>query len=138
MPLDWYNQAGKLVKLEKVRKQSDALVRPQIAKLYKAGVIAPYHDPPCAGRAYAAAHPLTVDETIFIDYRETARPVTEQGLAGTTDWLRFDLPDNAKKYRVNKPDARFALLRVWSQSNSWPLTVGYDKEREVSLEDPQK
>lgn len=75
---------------------------------------------------------------MFMDYRERAKRVTEQVLNGTTDWRDIDLLlDIAKQYRVNKPDARFALLRVWSHSHFWPLMVGYDKKQEVSFEDPQ-
>lgn len=70
---------------------------------------------------------------MFMDYRERAKRVTEQVLNGTTDWRDIHLLDIAKQYRVNKPDARFALLRVWSHSHFGPLMVGYGKKQEGLL-----
>lgn len=133
---EWYDQAFELTKTRKIWKQSDAIVRPQLAKLYKAGIIAPYHGRSPPGRAYAATDTLSNEKTMYLDYRETPNPITKQMLGSITDWRYVDLIQIARQYRTYKPDARFALLRVWSHSHFWPLMVGYDKRDLVSFEDP--
>lgn len=101
----------------------DLVIRPIIAHLYKAGIIDAMALPWASGQAFAATEPGREEPDFFIDYREA------QKYSVMTTPLEEPPPKEkmmaaARGYARNNPNARFALLRCWSASHSWPLMIG--------------
>jgi len=99
----------------------DTAIRPTIAKLYKAGIIGNRYDFETPGRATAAVEngrerDVHIDLRIMIDDikfgREVKHPLSNDYLLST-----------ARRFANRNPNARFALLRLWSAPHFYPLVV---------------
>ena len=108
---------------EKTFKRWDLVIRPIIAHLYKAGIIDAMAMSRASGQAFAATEPGRDDPDLFIDYRKFQKygimtapleepPSKEKMMAA------------ARTHAQKNPNARFALLRCWSASHSWPMMIG--------------
>ena len=116
--------------------ESDKKLRPVLAHLFKAGVIGPSYYEYALGNAV----PLTRsgnEGTLYIDYRRTRPtwPTREKGLKQITDPYAIDLKKAARDFAIGKPNARFALLRVWSHSHFYPLMLGFENREIMGFED---
>ncbi|KAK4693776.1 hypothetical protein P7C71_g3680, partial [Lecanoromycetidae sp. Uapishka_2] len=111
----------------------DTAIRPIIAKLYKAGIIGNHYDNETPGRALAAAEngrerDLYIDLRIMIDDikfgRDIEHPPSNEHLLST-----------ARAFAKSHPNARFALLRLWSAPHFYPLMVGLENRSLSSFTD---
>ena len=112
----------------------DITVRPMIAKLYKAGVIASAHTPYPVGQAIAGTEPGR-DPDLYFDFRPMASDIsfprsTEQDIPSKAQLLL-----SARNYAKAHRNARFALLRLWSAPHFYPLMLGIDRRNAMSFFD---
>ncbi|KAL6695704.1 hypothetical protein J3F84DRAFT_395134 [Trichoderma pleuroticola] len=134
--------------LEKDRHFSDIYpfdwslaIRPIIAKLYRAGVMAPAHLEndsrivPGVATANTEPHrPDTLD--LFINYDDPRKlfPVKyPPHFTGPDKWPKL-LPI-AEDFTEKHPNARFALLRIWSAPHFYPLMLGIGNRQATSFLD---
>ncbi|KAL7918391.1 hypothetical protein ACQKWADRAFT_330782 [Trichoderma austrokoningii] len=106
-------------------------VRPTIAKLYRAGLIAPAycqnHPQIVPGAAIAATEPHRPDKLeLFICFEDRYNNFTQTFppfSAGPDQWTVL-LP-RAQAFAGKHQGARFALLRLWSAPHFYPLMIGF-------------
>ncbi|KAH0489941.1 hypothetical protein TgHK011_001430 [Trichoderma gracile] len=116
-------------------------VRPIVAKLYRAGIIAPAYlqnDPEIVpGVATAMTEPHRPDKLdLFICYEDPYKRFAPQfppNFAGPDKWPKL-LP-HAEAFASKHQDARFALLRLWSAPHFYPLMVGLQNRQGNSFLD---
>ncbi|KAI1147920.1 hypothetical protein F4825DRAFT_455000 [Nemania diffusa] len=113
-------------------------LRPLIAKLYRAGIVAPallQNNPQvCPGYAIANTEPHRPDKLdLFIDYSDRLKashyPTSWPGLISPDQFPAF-LP-LARAFAAQHPAARFAVLRLWSAPHFYPAMLG-DNNRMAS------
>ncbi|PKK51750.1 hypothetical protein CI102_3551 [Trichoderma harzianum] len=121
--------------LEKDRHFSDIYpfdwslaIRPIIAKLYRAGVMAPAHlendGRIVPGVATANTEPHRPDKLdLFINYDDPRRTISDNLLPIAEDF--------AEKHQ----NARFALLRIWTAPHFYPLMLGMGNRQATSFQD---
>ncbi|KFH47713.1 hypothetical protein ACRE_013240 [Hapsidospora chrysogenum ATCC 11550] len=106
-------------------------VRPIIARLYRAGVVAPAYfqnDVRLAnGLVTANTEPHRPDKLdMFIEYEDRAKNYEHQrippGALRPDEWPR--LRPIAQKFAGEEQGARFAVLRLWSAPHFYPLMLG--------------
>ncbi|KAF7909232.1 hypothetical protein EAE99_011447 [Botrytis elliptica] len=105
----------------------DMTIRPIIAKLYKSGIVRSHASSAASCQAFQGTEPhrpSTPD--FFVDWR-TVIPDLE-----VPSWVEdpFKVPPllhTAQKFSTANPNAKFAILRLWSAPYFYPLTVGHDK-----------
>ncbi|KAK4063857.1 hypothetical protein Trihar35433_8565 [Trichoderma harzianum] len=134
--------------LEKDRHFSDIYpfdwslaIRPIIAKLYRAGVMAPAHLEndgrivPGVATANTEPHrPDTLD--LFINYDDPRRlfPITYPPHFVSPDkWPK--LQPIAEDFAQKHQNARFALLRIWTAPHFYPLMLGMGNRQATSFQD---
>ncbi|KAL7931850.1 hypothetical protein V8C35DRAFT_308732 [Trichoderma chlorosporum] len=116
-------------------------IRPIIAKLYRAGIIAPAHlendQRIIPGVATAMTEPHRPDKLdLFINYDDpyNRAPVTfPSHFTGPDKWPKL-LPF-AEAFAEKHGNARFALLRIWSAAHFYPLMIGLDQRQGISFLD---
>ena len=115
----------------------DRILRPAVAHWFKSGVIAPAHLSYPPGDAV-----VTVEQEqqldIFFDYRSYRDewPNPANGFTAIKNPYEIDLRNRARKWRQQgRPEARFALLRIWSHSHFLPLMFGPDNRSATSFSD---
>ncbi|KAI1074329.1 hypothetical protein F5B20DRAFT_586346 [Whalleya microplaca] len=117
-------------------------IRPIIAKLYLAGIIAPAYmqnSPQIVpGFAIANTEPHRPDELdLFIDYTDREKvsffPTKIPGYVGPNDWPVL-LPF-AQDFASKNGSARFAILRVWSAPHFYPAMFGDQNRKATSFLD---
>lgn len=110
----------------------DTAIRPIIAKLYKAGIIGNHYDFETPGLAMAVAE-TGRDRDLYIDLRimgdikfgrEVEHPPSLEYLLSS-----------ARRFAKGNPNARFALLRLWSAPHFYPLMVGLENRDLSSFTD---
>ncbi|RFN52082.1 mfs allantoate protein [Fusarium flagelliforme] len=105
-------------------------VRPIVAELYKAGVIGPANlqsdSQVVSGMATANKEPHRPDKLdLFVNYEDHYGNFKQNfppAYVPPSSWPHV-LP-RAKSFAAKHPDARFALLRLWSTPHYYPLMVG--------------
>ncbi|KAH7304580.1 hypothetical protein B0I35DRAFT_484412 [Stachybotrys elegans] len=102
-------------------------VRPIIAHLYRAGVIAPAYMQPdpqiCPGVVVASTEPHRPDKLdLFIRYDSSDGFIFPPNFLAPDNWPAI-LP-LARAYASFHLKARFSLLRLWSAAHFYPLMVG--------------
>ncbi|KAI0448908.1 hypothetical protein F5B21DRAFT_518578 [Xylaria acuta] len=111
--------------------QWSVAVRPILAKLYLAGIIAPMllqNSPQvCPGFAVANTEPHRPDKMdLFIDYADRQKasnyPTNWPGLVRPDEFPVF-LP-LARDFAAKNQGARFAVLRLWSAPHFYPAMLG--------------
>ncbi|KAM5360707.1 hypothetical protein ACJZ2D_013585 [Fusarium nematophilum] len=116
-------------------------VRPIVAHLYRAGVIAPAYyqnDPECvSGMATANTEPHRPDQLdFFINYEDKygSFPMEFPPSFITPDQWPELLP-RAQKFAKTHRNARYALLRLWSAPHFYPFMVGLHNRQGTSFLD---
>ncbi|KAI3333171.1 hypothetical protein F4824DRAFT_503461 [Ustulina deusta] len=111
--------------------QWNVAIRPILAKLYLAGIIAPVLLPNspqvCPGFAVANTEPHRPDKMdLFIDYADRQKASNYP-----TNWPGFVRPDEfpvllplARDFAAKNQGARFAVLRLWSAPHFYPAMLG--------------
>ncbi|KAF2808929.1 uncharacterized protein BDZ99DRAFT_444814 [Mytilinidion resinicola] len=120
----------------------DIAVRPIVANLYKAGVIANSYAEFVSGQAVAIAEPSRPMD-LYIDWRldlalltlSSSRPIIPDHLEDPTKLTPETLLDRASKFAASNPGARFSLLRLWSAPHFYPLMIGYDRRASTTFLD---
>ena len=107
--------------------------RPIIAKLYKEGVIKSSYNQFSTGQAVCLTDPGTKQPDLFFDWRHHGPLTFPPDMQDPTAVDHF-LPI-AKRFVVKHPEARFALLRVWSAPHFYPLMLGLDNRDGTSFTD---
>ncbi|KAI0197641.1 hypothetical protein F4808DRAFT_473678 [Astrocystis sublimbata] len=122
--------------------QWNITTRPILAKLYIAGIISPalMQNSPyiCSGWAIANTESHRPDKLdLFIDYADrkkaTNLPTHIPGLVEPHEFPVF-LP-LARDFAAKNPDARFAVLRLWSAPHFYPAMMGDHNRRGTAFLD---
>jgi hypothetical protein len=121
----------------------DMVIRSTVASWWKAGVIGPAYISEAPGQAIVVKddEATTAEPEIYCDYRrwEEGWPVPERDMIRDgrrmTNPYEVDLLKYALAFSQKKPGARFALLRVWSHTHFWPLTMSIERRAQVAFED---
>ncbi|KAJ9656968.1 hypothetical protein H2201_008330 [Coniosporium apollinis] len=113
----------------------DIAIRPIIAHLYKSGVITMAYEEQVPGKAIAAKEPGRGLD-LYIDFRQLVKTVDmPPELQDPTKVTREGLLNTARGFARANPNARFAVLRIWSAPHFYPLMIGYDRRWTVSFAD---
>ncbi|KAK5709857.1 hypothetical protein LTR17_019415 [Elasticomyces elasticus] len=113
-------------------REWDEVARPMIAQWFRAGVIAPaYLDDYESNGTVAIVEEPGRKPDVLLDFRKCKRwnwPTMEDvGRTQTGEPIQepysVDLVAKARAYASKHSNARFALLRVWTHSHFYPLTV---------------
>jgi hypothetical protein len=102
--------------------------------VYKSGVIRNRADEYFAGQAIAAKEPHRDSWDLFIDWRGTIPSITMPH----TMQDPFSIPPfltTARSFSAKNPNARFAILRLWSAPHFYPLMIGFDNQDGTSFRD---
>lgn len=117
------------------------VVRPIIAKLYRAGIITPSdiepHPSICLGVAFGAEEehrPGKLDMFLRFDRPDGAPLQYPPDYTPVKDWP--DLRARAREFAQGEPQARFALLRLWSAPHFYPLMIGWWNRPNFTFMDP--
>ncbi|ROW02401.1 hypothetical protein VMCG_06073 [Cytospora schulzeri] len=116
------------------------VVRPILAKLYRAGIITPSDTEPhpsvCPGVTFAAEEehrPGKLDMFLRFDRPDGLQYPPEY--TAVKDWP--DLRSRAREFAQGRPRApRFALLRLWSAPHFYPLMIGWWNRPNFTFMDP--
>jgi len=106
----------------------DKVIRPQIAHLFKSGIVGPGYWPDPTGHSIVARQPGYEQASWHIDYRDLSTD-WDKMMAGIRNPAAIDLLAVAQRYSTRNAGARFALLRLWTHTHLYPLMLG-DKNRE--------
>jgi hypothetical protein len=115
MPLDW-----------------EIATRPIIAHFYKKGVIRPSTDDYFAGQAIAAKDTGRNHYDLFFDWLPHVKTVR----LPKTMRNPYEIPPHkvtARKFAIQNPNARFAVIRIWSSPHFYPLMIGFDNRESTSF-----
>lgn len=111
----------------------DTAIRPFIAKLYKAGIIGNHYDYETTGLAVAASENGR-ERDLYIDLRTMIEDISFgshiEHPPSTTHLLSA-----ARTFTKTNPNARFALLLLWSAPHFYPLMVGLENRACSSFTD---
>ena len=111
---------------------TSSITKPIIARLYKEGIIQSHPDFQTPGRAMAVAEPGR-DRDFYIDYRVQLGASFPSGLHNPPP--QDDFIKTAQSFHRSHPQARFAVLRLWSAPHFWPLMVGLERRDCTSFTD---
>lgn len=132
---DWDDiQQKKDFELRKIPRYWDNTIRPIIAKLYREGVIGEAHVPYPPGQAIAATEPDR-DPDLYFDFRVLENDITFPSSVEQNPPTKEKLILKAQSYAKDHPNARFALLRLWSAPHFYPLMLGLDRRSMISFSD---
>ncbi|KAK5122093.1 hypothetical protein LTR85_004339 [Meristemomyces frigidus] len=127
-------------------REWDKVVRPMIAKLFKAGIIGPGYvpypeghslvasDPEARPEEHLLAAPGAMQASWYVDYRDWREDWPTMP-ASIRDPTTVDLLASARRFAAKSPAARFTLLRLWTHSHFYPITLGLEKRDWVSFSD---
>lgn len=101
--------------------------------VYKEGVITPSYRHYAHGRAFAARSPGRETLDFFVDWRGNMNNVDMMDLQDPTKIK--PLVDFARPFAAKHENARFTVLRLWSASDFYPFTIGWDKREYYSFMD---
>ncbi|KAH7161235.1 hypothetical protein EDB81DRAFT_879566 [Dactylonectria macrodidyma] len=116
-------------------------LRPIVAQLYRAGVIAPAYFPRntelMVGRATANTEPHRPGKKdLFINYDDPRKLYPFDFPLELTPYDKWpDLLFHARAYKGEFPTARFGLLRVWSPPHFYPIIIPTEYRRGLSFTD---
>ncbi|PQE18079.1 mfs allantoate protein [Rutstroemia sp. NJR-2017a BVV2] len=114
----------------------DMNIRPIIAHLYKSGVIRSHASTVFNGQAFSTTEPVRPDkQDMFIDWRILTGTIIMPPDAQKDPSTIPPLLTTAREFRNSHPNAKFAVLRLWSAPYFYPLTIGYDKRENMSFRD---
>ncbi|KAF2657236.1 hypothetical protein K491DRAFT_756974 [Lophiostoma macrostomum CBS 122681] len=102
-------------------------IRPVVVKLFRDGIITPSYTDNAAGMAVAAVEEGR-DRDMYIDIRQGSS--LEGIVSHLEDPRQFDrsyLLFQARGFNHDYPNARFAVLRVWSAPHFYPLMLGLER-----------
>jgi hypothetical protein len=102
--------------------------------VYKSGVIRNRADNYFAGQAFAAKEPHRDSWDLFFDWRGMMALITMP----STMQDPFSIPPfltTARTFSSKHPNARFAILRLWSAPHFYPLMIGFDNQDGTSFRD---
>ncbi|QSZ37286.1 hypothetical protein DSL72_009380 [Monilinia vaccinii-corymbosi] len=113
----------------------DMKIRPIIAKLYKSGIIRSHASTEASCQAFLgveASRPSKPD--LFVDWRNLFSDLE------MPEWMEDPatippLRNTARRFSISNPNAKFALLSLWSAPYFYPLTVGHDKRDGFTFHD---
>lgn len=90
------------------------------------------------GKAIAAKEPGR-DLDLYVDFRQMTETVTmPPELQDPTKVTREGVLNTARGFARANPNARFAVLRIWSAPHFYPLMIGYERRWTVSFADGWK
>ncbi|EEQ92317.2 uncharacterized protein BDCG_07437 [Blastomyces dermatitidis ER-3] len=123
--------------LDETPPEWDVALRPNIAHLFKEGVICLCYEPvdQIPGQAFAARE-MDRPLDLFIDFRNMLHEIHMP--PGREDPAKISIPflrNKIKSHAARQPNARFSFLRVWSGSHFYPLMIGYDNRLWTSFID---
>jgi hypothetical protein len=102
--------------------------------VYKSGVLQSRPDTDYIGQAFAGKEPGQDKYHLFIDYRLNIPDISmPPGLVNPHSITPFKV--TAKAFSLTHPNARFAVLTLWSAPHFYPLMVGWDNRRPTSFRD---
>lgn len=102
--------------------------------VYKAGVIRNRADEYFSGQAIAAKEPHRATLDLFFDWRHVIPDITlPRTMENPSSIPAFRT--TAKHFSTKHPDARFAILRLWSAPHFYPLMIGFDNQDPTSFQD---
>ncbi|KAM3414236.1 hypothetical protein BST61_g10893 [Cercospora zeina] len=113
---------------KKPPREWDAVTRPIIARLYKAGIVMPLAASVPDGRAIARKDRMTGQQMMYIDHRQSpnfgGKSILDR--SHITDFRTVDLIGLAREHNQKNASGRshFALLRVYNHPMFWPNTMG--------------
>ena len=102
--------------------------------VYKAGVIRTQSGEFHAGQAIAAKEPHRATRDLFFDFRLTI-PEMHMSHAMQDPTSIPALRSTAHDFSLKHPNARFAILRLWSAPHFYPLMIGFDNRDGTSFQD---
>ncbi|KAK3725484.1 hypothetical protein LTR37_000454 [Vermiconidia calcicola] len=114
----------------------DMVVRPLVAHWFKSGVVAPAHLPYPPGTAVVKTEPGN-KSAVYSDYRSYRDEWPNQMRynkitnPNSIDILRFA----RQWHQQDRPESRYALLRIWTHSHFYPLMLGWDNRAMSSFSD---
>jgi hypothetical protein len=116
-------------------REWDTAVRPIIAKLYKEGVICPAYTSAydIESQAIAAKEPGSNELDLFIYYAFRYKESAMSQIEHPSKWP--DIKAECRTFAENEPNARYALLKVFSTPYFWPLMIGYENRGETAFND---
>lgn len=104
--------------------------------VYKSGVIRSHTSTVFTGQAFSTTEPARPDkQDMFIDWRSTAGNIIMPPDAQPDPSTVPALLPTARKFQSSHPNAKFAVLRLWSAPYFYPLTVGPDNRAGLSFQD---
>ncbi|KAK3716958.1 hypothetical protein LTR37_006013 [Vermiconidia calcicola] len=114
----------------------DMVVRPLVAHWFKSGVIAPAHLPYPPGTAVVKTEPGN-KSAVYSDYRSYRDGWPNQmRYSKLTDPNSINILRFARQWhQQDRPESRYALLRIWSHSHFYPLMLGWDNRAMSSFSD---
>ena len=134
-PKDFWTEVDRVMKTHKDHAPHDwdMHCRPRVAMLAQAGVIGPGFCPYPEGTASFAGD-SDHSPGLVIDYRAVKEDWPEPNPA-IRDHRKIHLLPLAQAFARKHPNARFALLRVWSHPLFYPLMLGIPSRAMTSFED---
>ncbi|KAG4026378.1 hypothetical protein MFRU_041g00230 [Monilinia fructicola] len=105
----------------------DITIRPIIAKLYKSGIIRSHASREASCQAFQGTEAIRPSKPdLFVDWRSVVDNLE------MPEWMEDPgkippLINIARTFSSSNPNAKFALLSLWSAPYFYPLTVGHDK-----------
>ncbi|KAF7184910.1 hypothetical protein HII31_13722 [Pseudocercospora fuligena] len=125
MPSTFWRDADQVLKKARCPTEWDMLIRPRIAQLLKAGLIAPGFDANMYGSTAIATTAADLEQNVYIDYRQLMKE-SDDSCYRLRDPRSIDLLALAEAFAKRHENARFALLRVWTHALFLPLMLGPD------------
>ncbi|KAL9600390.1 MAG: hypothetical protein Q9219_003240 [cf. Caloplaca sp. 3 TL-2023] len=113
----------------------DVVIRPVIAKLYKAGIIKPTHlDSKHTFSRAMSAPGAEGKRDLFVDFRPIAENMVSPSYVQQPPSKDY-LLSSIRRFSKNHAGARFAALRLWSAPHFYPLMNGLDKRHMTAFID---
>ncbi|MCJ1393917.1 hypothetical protein MMC18_006793 [Xylographa bjoerkii] len=121
--------------VEKYPFEWDLTIRPIIAHLFKEGVLTPSRFEGGAGYAIAAQEPGRKAD-LYCDYRRQIDAIEMPSNMKDPRTITIDsLRTRARQFNNNHPQARFAVLKLWSAAHFYPFMLLASKRWEWSFHD---
>ncbi|KAF2197150.1 hypothetical protein GQ43DRAFT_484368 [Delitschia confertaspora ATCC 74209] len=107
-------------------REWSVIVRPIIMRLYRSGIITPSYMREFSGIAVASSEPGR-REDLYLDYRlHVPHMKPKMALEDPAPYDRDYMLMRARTFAQMNPNARFALLRLWSAPHFYPLLFSYE------------
>lgn len=120
--------------IEDLPEEWDVIIRPTIAHLYKSGVIRTRADTYHEAQAFAAKELGRDTYDFYIESRSNMDSITMPPEVTSP----YDVPsfkNFARAFTKFNPNARFAVLSLWSAPHFYPLMIGPDNHDPTSFRD---